>query len=447
MALDDLSLVTNSLMTLLEESVKLRYPAIKVVPQSPDKLPDTTKNTLCLYLYHAREEAHYKNATARDGSSSVERTPLSLCLYYILTAHDYDDGEEAPNVLTEQKLMGYGLKAMHDFPIITDGTKVGETIVLHGELLGKDNKLQIIYRPVAPEEAATFWGGDDQRLIRFSAFYEVRVVQLAPEPVVQLPGYVLSVGSYILPTGAIHIASTHGVVRFTPPGGAEVALNSSPARVAIRSADMPGPQPQPNQLQLRGTRLGGGRLVLRSPLFETTNNQIVVDPALNPEWQIQVTGTQLTARVQNDIKLPGGVTQDVLPGTYGVSVQVSAVYPLPGGQSKTITTRSNEWAIAFTPFVEQHTPVLGQSPVVRVITAIDTVLTDSALDQEIEVFVAGQAYALNNVAPGPKEFRFLDGKTIEIHTHFGEDDIGVYPFRLVVRGAEAPPFWIEVVEP
>jgi hypothetical protein len=445
MALTNLSLVTSSLVTLLTERVKLWYPTVVVLPQSPDKLPNTTKNTLSLYLYHAREDAHYKNAQARGGSGTIERTPLSLSLYYVLTAHHYEDDDQTPDVLLEQKLMGYALKALHDFPIVNDSTQVGVTTILDEELREKDNSLQIIYRPVAPEESATFWNGDDERLVRFSAFYEVRVVLLEPEPIVQLPGYVLSVGNYVLPTGAMHIASTHSVVRFTPPGADEIAVPASPARAALKSDEVLGPLTPNNHLLLRGTRLGGGRLVLRSPLFDTPNNQVILDPALNPDWEIHVTPTQVTARIQNNVVLPGPITKDVLPGTYGVSVQVSTVYPLPGSQSKTLTTRSNEWAISFTPFVEEHTTVTDPVPAsVTVTTASDTDLTDSALDGEIEVFVAGQMYSRVTGAPDLKEFKVDTSDTIILGAHFGVGDAGAYPLRLIIRGAEAPPFWIEV---
>jgi len=69
---------------------------------------------------------------------------------------------------------------------------------------------------------------------------------------------------------------------------------------------------------------------------------------------------------------------------------------------------------------------------------------DSVLDREIEVFVAGQAYTRVAGAPGLKEFKVDDNDKIILGAHFGEDDAGAYPLRLIIRGAEAPPFWIEV---
>ncbi len=57
-----------------------RIGSATAVPQAPDQLPTSTKSTISVYLYHAREDAHYKNAVARDGSSNPFHTPLALSL-------------------------------------------------------------------------------------------------------------------------------------------------------------------------------------------------------------------------------------------------------------------------------------------------------------------------------------------------------------------------------
>lgn len=437
MALEDLSLVTLTLIELL----KTRIGSVIVVAQAPDQLPTSTGNTLSVYLYHAREDAHYKNAVARDGSSNPFHTPLALSLFYVVTAHHYGE-DDKPDPLHEQKLLGYALKALHDYPIVDDDTKIGAVDILVEGLRGSDNRLQIIYRPVAPEESATFWNGDDQRLIRFSAFYEVRVVLMKPEPVTHIPGYVLSVGNYIVPTGVMHLASSHSVVRFTPPGGDPIALPASPARVALDPTTPPSPEVPNNQLTLRGSRLGGGRLVLRSPLFDTANNQIVVEPADNSAWDIHVTSTRVTARIQASVNVDG-VPKKILPGIYGVSVQVSSDVALPGGLSKTVTSRSNELAFAVTSFVKDNGPVGAIGVALPVEVATGTTLTDPALAGQIEVYVDGIAYT---EAPGgaPKTFAITDGQHLDLYLHFDDGDAGNHPFRLIIRGAEAPPYWIEV---
>jgi len=436
MALEDLSLVTATLINLLK--TKLVSPT--VTEQSPDQLPTTTTNTISVSLYHAREDAHYKNAVARDGTSKPMHIPLGLSLFYVVTAHDYED--DKPKPLEEQRLLGYALKTFHDYPIINDSTQIGGTDILVDGLRDSDNALQIIYRPVGPEESATFWNGDDGRLIRFSAFYEVRVVLMQAEPVTHLPGYVLSVGNYVIPTGVMHLASSHSVVRFTPPGGDTIVLPASPARVALESSTPAPPAIPNNHLTLRGSRLGGGKIVLRSQWIGTADNEVVIDAEANPTWEIQVTSTQITARVRTSLQLsPGmGAIMQLRPGIYGVSVQVSSEYELPGGLTKALVTRSNEIAIAITPFVVSHAPVTGAAG-----TPLDITVASGSLEDDIEVYVAGVPYTKTNVdPPGLKQFRVVNPATIRIGFHYSNLNYGSYPFRLIVRGAEAPPFWIEV---
>ena len=99
---------------------------------------------------------------------------MALSLFYILTAHHETDS--AFDAETQQKLMGYALKTLHDFPVITDQTRIDGTFILDPDLRGSDNTLQVILRPVSPEDAIAFWNSQETRTTRLSAYYEVRVV-------------------------------------------------------------------------------------------------------------------------------------------------------------------------------------------------------------------------------------------------------------------------------
>ena len=82
MALINLSRVTSTLMTLLDARVTALYgSSVEVVPQSPDQVPSTAQHTMSVYLYHAREDAHYKNAEPPAGKiakiRSVESWPFT----------------------------------------------------------------------------------------------------------------------------------------------------------------------------------------------------------------------------------------------------------------------------------------------------------------------------------------------------------------------------------
>jgi hypothetical protein len=451
MALVKLSQVTATLMALLDKNLKERFGALTfaVVPQSPDKVPTTiTKPTLSVFLYHAQEDPHYRNA--EGPGHTVANTPLALVLYYVVTAHRYDNNDEqTPDTPEEQDYLGYALKTLHDYPVITAATKIGTEYVMHDTMRASgDNALHIVYRPLTPEDAATFWNGDDTRLMRFSAFYEVRVVMMMPEEPTKLPGFVLSVGNYVLPTGVMSIVASEGVVRFTPPGGDTVTLIASPARVALSTDGPPGGPPN-NQLTLRGTRLGGGHLVLRSPLFTTPGNTIEVIPAKNPDWAISVTPGRLVANITGTLVGPDMLPQSILPGIYGASVQVSTTYSLPGGLTKTLVTRSNEVAIAITPFIVWNS-LLGPFPGHVEIYTSEFFLTAPELDKEISVVVDGHVYtSVPSLADlvEPYQFFVTDGNIVTIYPPFTNAVAGVYPVRLIVRGTEAPPYWIVVTVP
>lgn len=428
---------TDALLTLLKQ--RIGEPGLDVSAQSPDQLEEHPTNTISVFLYHAREDGHRKNLPPPSGSGPVALSPLALSLYYVVTAHHYIGDDPKPDPQTEQRLMGLALQAFHDFPTISDATAI-DTPILPDSLRDIGTFLTITYRPVPPEESVSFWNGDEQRIIRFSAFYEVRVALLEPkEKPASYPGYVLSIGNYIQPTGVMQLASTHSVLRFTPPGGAEVVLPASPARVAIQKL----PAGVHNQLVLRGSRLFGSQLVLRSPLFPPPSNRIVVDALQNPLWNIKVTATQITCDVQEFVDVDGA-PQVVLPGIYGVSVQLTTNHPLPGGLSKAIVSRSNEHAVAFTPrittssFFDATTVILETSP--------DVDLTAGDLAGEIELYVAGVLYEPVAAPAVAKQFK-IEAHELTLHTHFTELTVGIYPVRLVVRGADAPPFWIEVTAP
>src|SRR5262249_9867439 len=88
MPLLDISLVTRTLVSLIDKHVKASSAwsgaTLRVVPQPPDKL--VGQNTIGLYLYHVGEDAHYKNLPVVENNSLPLRfTPMGLNLYYQLT--------------------------------------------------------------------------------------------------------------------------------------------------------------------------------------------------------------------------------------------------------------------------------------------------------------------------------------------------------------------------
>ncbi|HVI04239.1 MAG TPA: DUF4255 domain-containing protein, partial [Enhygromyxa sp.] len=240
MSLIDLSLVTSGLMKLLDDNINKNIGPganVTVTAEPPDKVGSVT-NKLSLYMYHVAEEAHYKNMPAPgSGSRSIARTPMGLCLFYILTAH-HESSETEFDPLIQQRLMGYALKTLHDYPILHDGTIIDGEQILPIGLRGNDNPVQVIMRPTAPEDAVAFWGAEDQQTARLSAYYEVRVILLEPDEPTILVAPVLSLGTYLYQLGTAHLEKTRSALPFVLPaaaGGATQVVEASPARVAAET--------------------------------------------------------------------------------------------------------------------------------------------------------------------------------------------------------------------
>ena len=335
MPLFDLSHVTSSLADALRLNILRLEPTLAGqlgVSTLPPERVSGAMNTINLYLYHAAEDSHYRNLVGNlSDARPVQTKPMSLILYYILTTHHEVNSNF--DTVTEQRLMGYALKTLHDYSVIDDDTAISGTQVLHADLRGRDNRLEVTLRPVTPEDSIAFWSAEDRQTARLSAYYEVRYALLEPDPPRRLPGIVLSLGTFIVDLASPQLAGSRSAVTFTLPaqaGGGQQTIVASPARVRP-----PGP-PNANRLTLLGTNLAIGqerRLHLRNARWRERApelERVPVDPDLPQNaaagWtideatdRIDITlGTQLTVAV------PAGppVVLPVEPGIYHARVEV-----------------------------------------------------------------------------------------------------------------------------
>ena len=220
------------LVTLLEANINGHLqealgPDVTALPVRPDRIEPGVQNRLSLHLYHVTEDPYYKNA-AGEGNDvpNIAKAPMSLCLFYILTAH-HNDGQTAVDALRQQEMMGMALKTLHDNPVITDRTTIPQSNgpgiqILPANLRNRGNSIQVILRPVSPEDAVGFWATEDQQLTTLSAYYEVRVIFLEPERPRTVPGIVLSLGAFdrilafIIFSAVVFLALTAATLFRTP---------------------------------------------------------------------------------------------------------------------------------------------------------------------------------------------------------------------------------------
>jgi len=465
MALMDLSKVTSTLMKLLELNVKrLSGIDVLVTPQPPDKV-GAVMNQLSLHLYHVAEDGYYKNAPGLGSDvPNVAKAPMALNLFYILTVHHESDNERQ-DALTEQKLMGFALKTFHDLPVITDQTQIDSTFIidpLDHELHGHDNTLQVVLRPVSPEDAIAFWNSEQQKNARLSAYYEVRVVMLEPEKPKTMPGIVLSLGAFLVQIGTPHLDRSQSVVRFTIPeknGGTVQQVEATPARVTLDNSA--------NRLLLLGTNLTIGKsrsLFLRNGIWaklpppDGPVEQTIVDLDQNPNWKVEFQTDRVAVKLASTLRhvKPDGTTVDlpVLPGFYSAFIRSVKDEKVINNELKQISVSSNEIGFAVAPRIlppiSGHHVADGNGNIQIDLGPEFDPLDPNLPEDAIQVIVDGEVYTSVESDPPANAKEFFVTNTpsnlIRIKPHFpvAVTELAAHPFRLIVNGAESAPFWIEL---
>jgi hypothetical protein len=467
MALIDLYKVTKTLADLLTQNITKHIdPSLEtllnVVAMPPEKV-ENPSNTLSLYLYHVAEDPYYKNVLGPGSDMpNVAKAPMALSLFYILTApHETDSTFDAQ---TQQKLMGYALKTFHDFPVITDRTRIGGTLILDPDLRGKDNTLQVILRPVSPEDAIAFWSTEDTRTARLSAYYEVRVVMLEPEEPKTMPGIVLNLGTFLMQMGAPHLSASQSLVRFKIPeqnGGAVHQVEATPARVTLDNATT-APE-APNPLLLLGANLTTGRsrsLVLKNSIWakwpppDGPIEQAIVDLDQNPGWRVACQTERVTVALAPTLRhvRPDATMVDlpVLPGFYSAMVRAVVDEKVISNVLQQISVSSNEVGFAVAPRITGH-DVPDANGTLRIALGPEFDPLDPNLPEEaIQVIVDGEVYTRVSADPPVNPGAFFvtnrPANAIRLKPHFAVTvtQPEAHPLRLIVNGAEAAPFWIEL---
>jgi hypothetical protein len=146
---------------------------VTVTTKPPDKLKtDTHEETqLNLFLYQVTPNQGWRNAgqpsVAPDGANRLSNPPLALDLHYLLSA--YSDEEFKAEVL-----LGYGMQALHETPVLTremvrnhftvDPTSLTgaglppplDTLAA-GELADQVELVKITPQPLSTEELSKLW--------------------------------------------------------------------------------------------------------------------------------------------------------------------------------------------------------------------------------------------------------------------------------------------------
>jgi hypothetical protein len=434
MALLDLSLVTRALTSLIELSFKaspiwsspgnLISPAIS--PQPPDQLK---KESIGLYLYHVSEDTKYKNLPSPGNDyPPVRYTPMGLNLFYQLTAHSTEDLDTGSFI--EQKMLGIAIKALHDYPIIDENTKITDlndigNYVFTDELKGKHNKFRIVLQPIEYRDAISYWTAGSSPL-RLAVYYQVSVVILEPEESKTRSGRVLQYGVQTFIGGAPRINGCKNTISFNVPNKPEVhEVELSPAQV-----------PPGQGIILSGTGFGDGTVHL---LLKNNNWKEI--PEVDSLWDVKANDQSVTAIVQETITT-ATETFRVLPGIYSAIVQVTKTINLPDGSTRDIEHSSNECPFMISPTIDS---ISTPASISELVTIKGYIFKNSApaLDP-VKLYIGGNALSEVSATPKAGEFNITDEATIELMLPSDLKSKDYYPVRIFVNGSESPPNWIKV---
>ncbi len=433
MALLDLSLVTQTFITLMDTHVKASPEfsgSLSVEPLPPDALEGN--NTLGFYLYHTTEEIQNKTAYIPGVSDTpVRYTSMTLNLYYVLTAHS--DLQTSAGTLREQLLMGLAMKALHDYPLITDDTFIMNDLnlpvtVMSPGLRQRANRFKVALLPVQRDHAIDYWTAGSKAL-RLSAYYHVAHALLEPEEPQVRPGRVLAYNVYVLPSQSPRVDATENVILFTLPNETDPrALQLRPAQVTYDAS-----------FSVIGTSFFGDALELRLRRADW-EVAIPLDPA-PAAWNIVFGAQRITATARLDAS---GIV--ILPGIYSVSVRAERARAGAGG-TVVLDAVSNETPFVVAPRVDTISAPDGITGEFEV-TGYRFAHPDLAADA-LQVYIGAarlQPGDFSNLqvgqfgiqaAPNP-----ANPDTLRARLPSGVSPTDVVSFRLIINGAENAPQWV-----
>jgi hypothetical protein len=450
----DLYGVTASLRKLVQLNLwRIARQTVDVGDLPPEKADAAGVNSLNLHLFHAEEDLSRRNEFPRDamGPRPIAQAPLSLVLYYALTAHSRDP--ESPDVAGQQVLMGLAMKTFHDFPEIDErlelpGPPLGTAQpVLDARLRGGHNRIRIKPRQVTPEESINFWSVAQNHTARLTAYYEVRSTLLVPDDAEQQTGIVLGVGLGVGVGGRPRLdvsSSVQTVMLPTSLGGGPVVTTLTPAVAALGSVATPSGA----EVTVRGRDLGDGSAA-ETLLLSGPDGEVEIDPVANPAWEVLLTGDQLRFVVQPSVSavVAGAISAvPVRPGIHSIAVRRRIRGTVSDGATRSFVTTSNRLPLAIGTAVA-GVSTLGGPPRLRIDLppGVDAALAAATAD----LSVGGEVYALQRHDPSTPppplvagEFRAVSSARLEALLTFDPADGVTRLVRLGIGGVDCAPFWI-----
>jgi len=433
MPLIDLSLVTTTLLRILRARVDVLWaglfpgppPVITYSGVSSALL--TGDHALGMFLYHANEDAHFKNQPPHfQDQPAVRFTPMGLQLQYQLVAHAGDLGDVHTAALRAQRLFGLALKTLHDFPSVDRNTTIAGVLAFPPELQGTDNVLRITLRNVNPGEATNFWTAGSQP-VRLAAYYEVNTALLEPDRPQTFGGRVLRFGVQIFVNGAPRLDASRSTVTFRLPGE---ATDRTAELVPAEAADG-------ETLRFEGSDLSGDitTLMIFAPGWDQAE-EVGID------WGIVAGADSIVARVRNRAG-----EQDIVPGVYSAAARVTRNRQMPDGSMRAFPQTSNQVPFTVAPSVTNPAHNVVAVAVADIVTVTGGPFEHAdVLPESVHVNIGPAPVPLEpTVALTAGHFEIVNATTLRIQFPIAGLNSGeTLPLRVIVNGAECAPRWVRV---
>lgn len=404
----DLSALTTSLVDALDAAidndpiwtVTPPKPTFNVSGAAPDSVRDASGVQVSLYLFHVEADPQYRNTPVLGPRAQpLPFHPLSLNLYYLLTAYAKD------NYVQEQQMMSIGMRWFYEHPIFS--TVAGQ------------NQFTMTMQAESADELGRLWQAMTSAA-RLSVVYRVAVVFMtppAPAPPLAKPveAYEVVADPGVLPLADGALLGTERRITYRAPGDPiPRTFTQSPASAA------PG-----QRFRLWGAHLGiapSERVYLLS-----------ADGA---------TETDVTAWVVAGADPPGGARLTLqLPATTGVAplgTPPPGVYQLRAGSDAPTPYRSNTTPFLIAPDVTPPAGNLFLTPAGGVFTLAGSNFIAPATD------VLLGTVALTRISGGDPlnagNFEANTPTSIQFRLPLGIPP-GDYPVRVRVNQIEADPAW------
>lgn len=418
----DLSIITDHLIDLLHDS-QGSSPTFMATGMPPDELRNHSDFQLSLYLFHVAPDKFQRNSPVTGPWADPARTktrvptlpyqPLSLNLYYLLTAYSKEPGGYAK----EQQAMSVALKCFYETPIVK--------FPLGG---GEQREFCLTMEVESADELGRLWQAITSSL-RLSVVYKASVIFIEPPAAPTLAKKPETINLAISPTNLPFATAGQVICTYI--------------RVNYVGPDATSLQPDPRSFELVPAVVTPGTPAQRFLLYgaglnESSSNHIYL---LFPDGTEQ----DVTTWVVPNPAPPAAPVQTAAKFTLNLptaSIPSAGVYQLRVGNGFAIghdnAIRSNATPFSIAAWVNPAgDPLL--SPVGTTYTLNGIGFTPGTLELLLETVPLSQ-----NAVLGPGQFD-VNGSGTVIQFQLPDNlPNGRYGVRVRVNGVESPPAkWVE----